>query len=430
MSPSLIFVAITILLLLVVSIDFQFARKFYISLNDYTSREALTLWFEQRRRLLGGAAVLYLVTAGAFLYIHRVGVPGMRLESSRYRASAGKFLREKKYDAAVIQLRNAVTQSPDDMESRLLLARLLTLQGRHTEALESYREIIALDKELYAPHLELGRLAFTLKNNALALSEAGEAARLQPGKAEPGLLMAQIQSANGKEDQALAQCRTIIGKEFDLPELRRQFVTLLMRRRLFAEALQVVEGGLKGAPDDPSLKIMQAEALEGLGHFAKVEALLQAVDADPASPASYLLRGELMAQRGDYVAALKMYEAALKRAPDNELAMNNFAALNAEHGFDMELSATLAARLYAKSPKDPAVADTLGWTLYRQGKVSLALPLLRQGVAGQPGNPVNRYHLGAALLKSGHRVAGKRELSKALRLSGNFDGAAKARELM
>ncbi len=43
---------------------------------------------------------------------------------------------------------------------------------------------------------------------------------------------------------------------------------------------------------------------------------------------------------------------------------------------------------------------------------------------------MNRYHLGAALLKAGETAAGRKELESALKLSRDFDGATKARALL
>ena len=75
-------------------------------------------------------------------------------------------------------------------------------------------------------------------------------------------------------------------------------------------------------------------------------------------------------------------------------------------------------------------AYILGWTLFRQGKIDTALPLLRQATVGMPGNPLHHYHLGVALLKNGQQDAGKKELAAALRISSTFDGAPQARDLM
>jgi Flp pilus assembly protein TadD len=355
----------------------------------------------------------------------------LRHESKQYVDSAINYLKQKKYHEAAIELRNAIKKNPEDSEAYLLLARVQIRLGQTREAVESYQKAISLSPSQYESHLELSRLVFALKNTSLAQAEATEAAKLQPAKPEPLLLLAQIHSAAGKYDLALEQCRAIAGKEFSTPELRLQFITLLLRLRAFALAYQVTEEGLKVTPNDTTLKIMQAEALAGLGLSAEADVVFQnAASADPASPNPFIALGGMLMQRGDYVGALESYEEALKRAPGNDLVMNNIASLTAEHGFDMDRAAALSSRLYAKYPKNAAVADTLGWTLFRQGKTGEAVPLLKQGVAGMPGNPVHRYHLGVALQKSGNQTAGRKELETSLRISGNFDGAVKARALL
>ena len=430
MNTKMILTAVALLPFLIVAIDLFMAQKHYRE-RGVTGGEYLKKWFKRRRLALTGVVVLYLAGAGVFFGTNLVRLPGLRHESNQYVESAAKYLKEKRYSEAVIELRNAIRQNPEDSEAHLVLARTLIRLGQGNEALEVYRKVLSLDAKQYDAHLELGGLAFALKNPELAGTEAQEAARLQPDKVEPHLLLARIYSATGKREQAMEQCRTVIGKEFATSELRQQLVMLLLQNRAFDEALQAIATGLKAAPDNHALKYLQSEALLGLGRSAEAEAVLRAIAAgDPASAGPYIALGNLRMQTHDYIGALKEYDDALQRAPDNDLVMNNVASLNAEHGFDMERSAALAARMHAKHPKDPAVADTLGWTLLRQGKLEQALPLLQQGAAGMPGNPVHRYHLGAALLRVGELNAGKRELAEALKISKSFDGAEAARSLL
>ncbi len=140
--------------------------------------------------------------------------------------------------------------------------------------------------------------------------------------------------------------------------------------------------------------------------------------------------GSTVLERGDQQAAIFWYEEALKRDPEQYQAMNNVATLTARSGFNLNRAATLAARLYAKYGDNPDVADTLGWTLFLQGKTGEALPLLKQAVTQKPGSPLHHYHLGAALMKSGEPAAGKIQLAGALRSSGTFYGADRARALL
>lgn len=434
MTLKNLLLAATLLPFIILAVDLQMARKYYSNVEDLKGWNAIKKWLGERRLILGGLAVIYVASAGVLLYTNFnliQQIPGLRHESKQYVDSATKYLKAKKYKEAAIELRNAIKKNPEDSEAYLILARVQRQLGQVAESVETYQKVIGLNASLYEPHLELGSLAFSMKNAPLAMAEAKEAGKLKPDKVEPRLLLAQIYGATGKLDLALEQCRALLGKEFATPELRQQYITLLLRLRAFPEALQTIEAGLKVAPDNTPLKIMKASALVGLGRSAEAEAVLQAAaDADLVSTVPLLTLGNMRMQRAEYVAALKAYEEALNRAPDNDLAANNIASLIAEHGYDLERAAALASRMYAKHPKDPAVADTLGWTLFRQGKVNQAVPLLKQGVVGMPGNPMTHYHLGAALLKSGNQAAGRKELEVSLRISGTFDGAAKARALL
>ncbi len=177
-------------------------------------------------------------------------------------------------------------------------------------------------------------------------------------------------------------------------------------------------------------KILRAKALEGMGRNGEAETVLrEATAADSRSSEPCVALGDLLLRRGAEGDALAWYEEALQRDPDQYRAMNNIATLVARRGFDLDRAAALAARLHARYPNDPDVADTLGWTLFLQGKSEAALPLLKQAVAQKP-DAVCRYHLGALLLKGGNQVAGRKELAAALRLSGAFYGAEKARGLL
>ena len=381
-------------------------------------------------KFCAAAGVACLVLGGAWGVNRYNNQLQLKSESSGYITSAHRYYREKKFQEATLELRNAIKQNPGDYEAYLWLARSYWQLGSLTEARDAYREALRVEAKLPSAHLELGRLALIMKEPAVALTEAGEAARLAPENVEPRLLLAQIQSGTGNRSEALEQCRTILEGEFSSPELRQQLIVLLLRQHAPAEALHAADAGLAKIPHDQPLRYLQAQALEDLNRFDEAENVLRSIAADTAAPEPCLALGDLMIQRGKHQEALKEYETALKRAPNHDRAMNNFASVNAEYGFDIERSATLAARLYNRQPRNPTVADTLGWTLFRQGKIELALPLLRQGVAGIPDNPVHRYHLGAALIKSGQGAAGNRELSTALQISEAFDGAAKARELI
>ena len=55
------------------------------------------------------------------------------------------------------------------------------------------------------------------------------------------------------------------------------------------------------------------------------------------------------------------------------------------------------------APEDASITDSLGWALYKQGRVNDAIEILQQAALKDPAEPEIREHLGDALFKAGRR---------------------------
>src|SRR5262249_34004631 len=148
--------------------------------------------------------------------------------------------------------------------------------------------------------------------------------------------------------------------------------------------------------------------------------------AEPTNAVVHLQLGGLAEIGKDWPQAILQYETAIKLDPDLAIAKNNLAWLYAEHGGSMTVALRLAQEARSSLPKDPHVADTLGWVMLKMGSAEGALPYLKECTAGVPKNAAYRYHLGMPYLTAGHRSDAKRELEKALRLEKVFDGSIEA----
>ena len=378
--------------------------------------------------VVGSFACLVLVGTWATL---RYDLFHQKSESSRYMASADRYYREKKFREASLELRNAIKVNPDDYDAQLWLARCQWQLGSLNEAIGSYEQAIRMEPKLYAAHLELSRLSFTLKNTEKASAEANQALILAPNEIEPRLLLARIALVTGKVEPAVVQYRAILTADPANKEVRNLLITLFLSRNAFAEAGQEAEAGLKQYPRDIQLKAAVAVVRDNQGRRGEAEAILKDAAAQNSdSPMPLIALGELYVRHREYLQSLPFYEEALKRSPNDKTLINNIALLHAEYGYDLDRAAELASRIYTRYPKDPAVADTMGWVLFKQNKMNQALPLLQFAVSGAPNNPSHRYHYGAALIKAGRSAAGRRELETALKISPEFDGSAETRSLL
>jgi cellulose synthase operon protein C len=398
--------------------------------------------------LSAGCGTYLLIAAGVYLVS-----PLLHTGAKTGRATAAlpvESEQKKQLWKNYVELSLIAEKSPQDPILQLKLARMQRGLGLAKKALATYHKVIYLDPLSPDAQYEMGALAATVGEVNLAVSQVAELTRRWPRRPESFLLQASIDLRGGKQDEALTGLRRALALAPDNRETRNLLITQLLQQRAYAEACRLAEEGLKQTPammnqsvnatldQSPAEKkpvadlyLLLAKSRIGLGEYAKAETALQgAAAATPSSATPFILRGDLRMSRGNFQDALASYEEALQRDPDNSVVMNNIASLSVEHGFDLARAATLAARMYAKYPRDPAVADTLGWVLHNQGKRNEALPLLQFAATGSPDNPVHRYHYGAALVKNGQTAAGRKELEAALKLSRGFDGAGRAQTLL
>lgn len=388
-------------------------------------------WFKSSAKricIVGGIAVIAL--GGTWVTL-RYDLLHQQSQSARYMASADRYYRQQKFREATLELRNAIKVNPDDYDAHLWLARCQWRLGNLPEARDAYEKAVRLEPKLYAAFLELGRLSLAMGFPEKAAVAANQALLLEPQAAEPRMLLARIGLTTGKGERAAEQYRAILATNPADNEVRNLLIGLFLSRRSFAEADREAQAGLKLNPQDTKLKAALAVARDGQGQRKEAELLLKdAATQDSGSPLPLVALGELYVRHREYIPALQFYEEALKRSPNDKTIINNIALLHAEYGYDLKRAAELAYRIYARYPREPAVADTMGWVLFKQGKLDQALPILQFAAGGAPNNPAHRYHYGAALLKAGKSVAGRKEVETALKISSDFDGFAEARNLL
>ena len=67
-----------------------------------------------------------------------------------------------------------------------------------------------------------------------------------------------------------------------------------------------------------------------------------------------------------------------------------------------------------------AIADTLGWVLYKRGEYQQALTILQESAEKAPDNPEIQFHLGMTAYMMGQTDVAKAALQKAAERSQRF----------
>lgn len=120
-------------------------------------------------------------------------------------------------------------------------------------------------------------------------------------------------------------------------------------------------------------------------------------------------------------AALEHYQTLAKadNNPNRFAVFNNLAAIYLSKG-DLIKATKYTEAAYQAAPEHPAVVDTRGWLLAKQGNYQVALDTLRQAFSMNSNDPAIRYHLAYTLHKLGRVDEATRELKASLATKVSF----------
>ena len=234
--------------------------------------------------------------------------------------------------------------APDDSETWLVTANLLSLGGANQAALDALGHVGA--KDPFAGAARDMRLTLLVRT--------------------------------GHQDQALAEARAATAAPDATMGDWARLGDLLTNAKRPAEAAQAYDRALALSGGDKA----QAEIAWPL--------LLQEASA--------------LLDAGDWPGAKTKATRALALAPQEPAVLNFLGYSQIEHGDDVPGGTALIAQASKLAPDDPAITDSLGWSWYLRGDLARAIPLLEAAARGAPAESDINEHLGDAYWKAQRRL--------------------------
>jgi len=177
----------------------------------------------------------------------------------------------------------------------------------------------------------------------------------------------------------MALCHSRLGEREDAVRLLRQVIARdshlvrLYQSRMLLSWLQVENGDIEGA--EYQLREVLQEGFE--------------------SPQAWSALGYCQWRRGRTDLALESYREALKLDDGNPNAVNGLGYLLADSGEDPLSAVELCRKAVETAPENMAYRDSLGWALFRAGKISEAIRYLTEALSNRPGDDTIKGHLEA-----------------------------------
>ena len=311
------------------------------------------------------------------------------------------LLGQKKTAEARQLLESVRIQIPNSPDVVYQLGGVSLLEKKYKEADEEFRRAYDLNPANIRGMTGLVETDLEQNKSDAAIQTLKDEISKNPERSEMRLLLADVEVRVGRFDEAIADYQAVVDKMGKNSKARARIYVRLgeayRRKGDLANAIQAFQKARELTPDDVLVLAELALVLDAAQHWSE---------------------------------AMKVYEAAIKLAPNDAVSLNNDAFLIAEHGGDLDLALTRAQRATQLLPKYPEVADTLGWIYLKKNLSDQAIDLFKRNVEQQPNSSTYRYHLGMAWYQKGDKTQARQALVEALKYNPSSYEKQRIQELM
>ena len=338
--------------------------------------------------------------------VKQQGDKAQKLQAARLAAKALVGL--EKLPEAIAEL-EAVSKTSKDTELLLDYARLLILADRRAEATPIYQQLYTSHPDNVDIIYTLGLLHLEQKDFKAAEPLIKKLLAIPERAEEASYFMGQIKEGQQQPKLAIeAYKQASVGRY--AREATVRIAALLKDTENLAAARAWLAAQIKSSTDDRRKVLLwqvdgqllhdQEQYPEAIASFSQALALNKD-DADVLY--SRALSRE---KSGNFAAAETDLQAVLTLQPDNATVLNALGYMLAVNTQRYADATDLIGKALAARPDDPAVMDSMGWVLFRTGKLEEAENWLRKAYNLLP-DPEVASHLVEVLIARGNKTEAK-----------------------
>jgi len=337
-------------------------------------------------------------------------------------------LREGRAAAAETAMRQRLTDHPADGQAALILAEACRAQGQLEESMAILKSLADAPGADSQSQFRLG-LAYRQQGNAEAAAEAFEKAlEMQPSNLPAAVELVRLDMLRSDFDSALrrAEEQKKLHPESAYPLFLS--ASVLARQERWKRAEEDLHAALRLDPGMLAAHGLLVRIHATTGRMAKLRGQLENMrETDPGNVAVLMTLAGLHESEARMDEAITCYREILEKHPQHAPALNNLAVLLGDApDADLDEALRLAQLARFANKEDPAIADTLGWILFKRGEFRRAHGLLAQAAERITDNPLVHYHFGMACRAMGLEETARTALRAALALQTDFPAATEA----
>ncbi|AXS80991.1 tetratricopeptide repeat protein [Dechloromonas sp. HYN0024] len=299
---------------------------------------------------------------------------------------------------AIDSLDRFVNANPTARDARMALARLFISEKRYDDARRHFDRLIKDNPD--SPELIYPVAMLALQQGDLNTGRSQLEHLLYTDFADKSSIhffLGQLDQEQNKADAAAEHFRQVTAGE-QYVAARSRLAQLLLQQGKINEAVDLLHNTRGGtATEQSQLVLAESQILREAGRHTDAYGVLEAaLKRQPDNP-ELLYEAALTAERIGQPAALEGHlKHLLSLKPDHAHALNALGYSWADRNIRLPEANALIARALSLMPEDPFIMDSMGWVLYRQGKLAEALKTLEQAYRIKA-DPEIAAHLGEVL---------------------------------
>lgn len=333
---------------------------------------------------------------------------------------------------AIEGLAEFVGRNPQAQEARMTLARLLVGERRYEEARRHFERLLADNPDNLEIIYPVAMLALQQGDAKTGREQLERLLSSEfPDKATVHFLLGQLDQEQNKLDEALAHFRQVTGGEQYIAARSRAAQVLVQQGKLDeARAMLRATRGASAA-QQVQLSLAEAQILREANRLNDAYIVLELALSQQPENIDLLYDAALTAERIAKPELLEMHLARLlELKPDHSHALNALGYSWAERNIRLDEARELIAKALSLTPDDPFIVDSLGWVLYRLGRLDESLGALERAYRLRP-DPEIAAHLGEVLWQLGRKDDARKLIREALKSNpDNSVLAATAKKLL
>ncbi len=279
---------------------------------------------------------------------------------------AKMYLEQEQYDLALEQLDILERYSDDTLNAKLKISLVFIEQKKYLDAIVKLKEVLQQVPDSDKIRFYLAAIYEEINQNKEAVEHFTKIPPESQFYGEAMVHAAYLLKQDKKVDEALELVGTALEKRKDVGQLYAIQGSLYDEKGNFKKASEVLKIGIEKFPENVQLRFFYGTIQDRLGNKqAVIENMHKVVEMDP----------------------------------NHVQGLNYLAFTYAESGKNLTEAEGFVRRALEIEPQDGFILDTLGWILYKRGKIKESIQILESAYKIQPSESIIAEHLGDAYKK-------------------------------